>query len=125
MANSCKSWKKGFTLIELMIVIAIIGFLAAVAIPQFSNMRKKSMNASAKLALRNLKVAQESFWMDFNIYANKIGDLVSWYVPEENVKIHILAGDNESWSAWSQYKGSDDKFVFNSSEEGIKAYQEP
>ena len=60
--------KKGFTLIELMIVIAIIGILAAIAIPQFAAYRTKSYNSAATADLRNVKTSLEAFFADQQEY---------------------------------------------------------
>lgn len=60
--------QKGFTLIELMIVIAIIGILAAVAIPQFAKYRQNAFNASAQSDLRNAKSSLEAYFSENFVY---------------------------------------------------------
>src|SRR2546426_12581108 len=56
--------RKGFTLIELMIVVVIIGILAAIAIPKFANTKAKAYIASMKSDLRNLVTAEERYFAD-------------------------------------------------------------
>jgi prepilin-type N-terminal cleavage/methylation domain-containing protein len=67
---------EGFTLIELMIVIAIIGILAAIAIPQFSAYRVRSYNAAAEADLRNAATAQEAYYVDKQTYVPNPVDLI-------------------------------------------------
>lgn len=59
---------KGFTLIELMIVVAIIGILAAIAIPQFAAYRQRAYNSAAEADLRNFKTAMEVDFGDHQQY---------------------------------------------------------
>ena len=61
---------RGITLIELMIVIAIVGILAGIAIPQFSSYRAKSYNAGAVSDVRNLRTDLESYYAEWDQYPN-------------------------------------------------------
>jgi type IV pilus assembly protein PilA len=58
----------GFTLVELMVVVAIIGLLSAVAIPNFQKYQVRAKTAEAKLQLSAIYTAEASFFADYNIY---------------------------------------------------------
>lgn len=71
----------GFTLIELMIVIAIIGILVAVAIPNFLRAMDKAKYNRCVQVLSSLKVAEEMFITDNNAYTDEPERLGMYMIP--------------------------------------------
>lgn len=67
--------KKGFTLIELMIVVAIIGILAAIAIPNFLNYQCKAKQTEAKTSLGNVRMAEEAYYAEYDTYSSTLADI--------------------------------------------------
>ena len=72
-----KSAQRGFTLIELMIVVAIIGILAAIAIPKFAQMMEKSREGATKGNIGALKSAISIYQGDWQGVAPN--DILSWF----------------------------------------------
>lgn len=65
-----KKISKGFSLVELLIVVAIIGILAAVAVPAYFNHILRTRQADAYHNLLDLKAAQEMFYTQYNRYGS-------------------------------------------------------
>src|SRR5262245_32758507 len=62
--------KSGFTLIELMIVVAIIGILAAIAIPNFLRFQLKAKSSEGKTNLAAIRTAEQSYYSEFGVFVS-------------------------------------------------------
>ena len=67
--------KTGVTLIEVMVVVAIVGFLAAIAIPAYDNYVTRSRRSDAFTALETVRAAQEMYRAEQGFYAGALGSL--------------------------------------------------
>ena len=82
--------KKGFTLIELMIVVAIIGILAAIAIPNFIKFQARSKQSEPKANLKALFVAQKSYFAEKDSFSSSVVDI--GFTPERGNRYAIANG---------------------------------
>ncbi len=82
-----KNAQAGFSLVELMVVVAIIGILAAVAVPKVNVYVAKSRQTEAKTNLAGLHAAEKAFFSEYNVYAT--GFNIIGYRPEGRMRYNV------------------------------------
>jgi type IV pilus assembly protein PilA len=99
---------KGFTLIELMVVVLIIAILIAIAIPTFLGMRRRAQDRAAQSNLRNALTAAKAFYTDDETFVGFDSDLV---VDNPDVNAAEGAADIEPSLAWNTAPASTQNVV--------------
>jgi type IV pilus assembly protein PilA len=83
----------GFTLIELMVVVGIIGILVSIASTNFNKYQRKARQSEAKIGLSAIYAAEKSFYSEYNAYITGF-DAIG-YTPEGNKRFYIAAMTND------------------------------
>lgn len=94
---------RGFTLVELLIVIVIIGVLAAIAVPKFDFTRRRGYRSALKSDLKNIAVQQDLYFSANFSYTTDLTALD--FNTSEGVVVSITEADNRGWAVTGSHSG--------------------
>ena len=81
---------RGFTLLEILVVIAVLGILSAIAIQQYNTFRSRGVDTQMKADLKNAALAMESYFSEFRSYPSSLAKLISLgFRQTEGVTLNI------------------------------------
>ncbi|MGP0564649.1 MULTISPECIES: type IV pilin protein [unclassified Nitrospina] len=108
--------QRGFTLIEVLITIAIVAVLAAIAIPQFTQYKERAYDSDSKSTLRHLFISCRVYWDDqggTNTCDPAVaGNPAYGFIDPPDVTVNG-SGDETSFSATAQHLSSSNTFTIN------------
>lgn len=90
--------RRGFTLIEILVVVVVIGILAAFAMLKYANTREQAYLAAMKSDLRNLAIAEEAFFTDSAYYTPSLAAMAN-VAPTAGVTLTVGEATPMGWSA--------------------------
>ena len=107
---------KGFSLIELLVVVAIIGLLAAIAIPQFLSYRAHAVDSQMKSDLKNAALAMDSYFAENKVYPTTVAAIVGvGFNQTEGVTLTITVPTPSTFTITaSKPSGTQPSFTFSS-----------
>lgn len=91
-------FKKGFSLAELMITVALIGIIAAIAIPSYNSYMHRTRRAEAISALETLALFEEKNFAEFGTYATIAGLAAVGYSDPGVKNYQIAVNPNPAWN---------------------------
>jgi type IV pilus assembly protein PilA len=92
-----KNSQKGFSLVELMVVVAIIGVLAALAVPQVNKYIAKARQSEAKTILSSIYTSEKAFYAEYSAYHTMFGAI--GYSPEGRLRYNAGFASSSSFNA--------------------------
>lgn len=90
--------RRAFTLVEILIVVVIVAILAAIAVPRFAATKGNAYTSQLKSDLRNLYIAQESYFNQHGTYASDVSLLTPSFVPSARNTLTIVQAGSAGWS---------------------------
>ncbi len=109
--------ESGFTLVETLVVVSIIGVLSAIAIPQYANYKQQALDSDARSCLHHLATALEGYYVATNDYtAATIPDLEASYGfrPSSGVTATITTADTTHYIVTASAAGGSGTFTLDS-----------
>lgn len=109
--------KRGFSLIEVLLVIAIIALLAVIGIPQFISYRSRAIDSQLKSDLRNAAVAVEAYFTKRSVYPSSIDEIQGFgFQGTDGVTLSlVIVTPNTYTITAAKPGGSQASFTFTSS----------
>ncbi len=113
--------ESGFTLLELMIAVVIMGILAAIAITSYSSYACRAKQAVAHTALKNLQLAEERYRSRVGSYTQSISDLpgIDEYTQNPPYHLVITNASDISFNARAECKPNDGCAIAGSTDNDI------